>query len=178
MSSKACDSYSPHILLVNPWIHDFAAYDVWAKPYGLLSLAAVLRAKGVRVSYIDCLDRFHPRMAPADPSARHGRGPYLKTPIAKPRGLEKIARTYCRYGIRPEWLDADLAALEPPLDLILVTSLMTYWYPGVFETIGVLKARFPQVPLLLGGIYARLCSEHARAHSGADQVVTDRGESL
>jgi hypothetical protein len=21
---------TPHILLVNPWIHDFAAYDFWA----------------------------------------------------------------------------------------------------------------------------------------------------
>jgi radical SAM superfamily enzyme YgiQ (UPF0313 family) len=169
---------APHVLLVNPWIHDFAAYDVWAKPYGLLSLAAVLRSQGVKVSYIDCLDRFHPRMAPVDPSARHGRGPYLKTPLSKPKGLEKIARTYSRYGIRPEWLEADLAALVPPPDLILVTSLMTYWYPGVFEAIGVLKARFPKTPLVLGGIYARLCSEHARAHSGADQVVTDRGESL
>ena len=31
----------PHILLVNPWIHDFAAYDFWAKPLGLLTLAAL-----------------------------------------------------------------------------------------------------------------------------------------
>jgi radical SAM superfamily enzyme YgiQ (UPF0313 family) len=30
----------------------------------------------------------------------------------------------------------------------------------------------------LGGIYARLCADHARTHSGADRVVTDRGESL
>ena len=30
----------PHILLVNPWIHDFAAYDFWAKPLGLLTLGA------------------------------------------------------------------------------------------------------------------------------------------
>ena len=26
----------PRILLVNPWIHDFAAYDLWAKPLGLM----------------------------------------------------------------------------------------------------------------------------------------------
>ncbi|MGD2036453.1 MAG: B12-binding domain-containing radical SAM protein, partial [Desulfobacterales bacterium] len=51
----------PHILLVNPWIHDFAAYDFWAKPLGLLYLAALLRSHGLSVSYIDCLDRFHPR---------------------------------------------------------------------------------------------------------------------
>ena len=53
-------SHGPHILLVNPWIHDFAAYDVWAKPLGLLLLGGVLRAHGARVSYLNCLDRFHP----------------------------------------------------------------------------------------------------------------------
>ena len=80
---------APHILLVNPWIHDFAAYDFWAKPIGLLYLAAILRNHGCRVSYIDCLDRFHPQAPSSDPTARWGRGPYLKTPIAKPHGLEE-----------------------------------------------------------------------------------------
>jgi radical SAM superfamily enzyme YgiQ (UPF0313 family) len=168
---------APHILLINPWIHDFAAYDFWAKPYGLLSLAAVLMHHGLRVSYIDCLDRFHPQALPADPRDRNGRGPYRKRPIAHPPGLERIQRTYCRYGIEPEWFQADLTALDPP-DLILVTSLMTYWYPGVLETIRKAKAVYPGVPLVLGGIYARLCPDHARSASGADEVVVDRGESL
>ena len=168
---------APHILLVNPWIHDFAAYDFWAKPYGLLSLAAVLRDHGLRITYIDCLDRFHPKAPPIDPHARYGCGPYRKRSIAHPPGLEGIARTYSRYGIAPEWFQEDLAALDPP-DLILVTSLMTYWYPGVFETIQMLKTMYPEVPLVLGGIYARLCPEHARTRSGADGIVTDRGESV
>ena len=171
-------SHPPHVLLVNPWIHDFAAYDFWAKPYGLLRLAAILRHHGVRVSYIDCLDRFHPGMPAADPRARHGRGPYLKTPISKPAGLADIRRTYSRYGILPEWLRADLQALPSAPDLILVTSGMTYWYPGLFETVALLKAHWPGTPLVLGGIYARLCADHARAHSGADRVVTDDGRSL
>jgi radical SAM superfamily enzyme YgiQ (UPF0313 family) len=168
---------SPHVLLINPWIHDFAAYDFWAKPYGLLSLAAVLRFHGLQVSYIDCLDRFHPQARPCDPYARHGRGPYRKRAIAHPKGLEQIERAYSRYGIEPAWFRQDLDALVPP-DLILVTSLMTYWYPGVFETIRIIKEIHPKVPLVLGGIYARLCTDHARAFSGADEVVTDRGESL
>ncbi|RLC23795.1 MAG: B12-binding domain-containing radical SAM protein, partial [Deltaproteobacteria bacterium] len=52
---------TPNILLVNPWIHDFAAYDFWAKPLGLLSLASILRQHGFSITYIDCLDRFHPK---------------------------------------------------------------------------------------------------------------------
>jgi len=32
-------SMSKNILLINPWIYDFAAYDFWMKPLGLLTLA-------------------------------------------------------------------------------------------------------------------------------------------
>ena len=35
----------PKILLVNPPIYDFAAYDFWLKPYGMLSVAGFLRGK-------------------------------------------------------------------------------------------------------------------------------------
>lgn len=161
----------PHILLVNPWIHDFAAYDVWAKPLGLLILAAILRENGYGVSYIDCLDRFHPRGPQANPYARNGRGPYLKKRIRKPDGLEDVARHYCRYGIKESWFRGDLTAIKKP-DMILVTSMMTYWYPGVFDTIRVIKEIFPNIPLVLGGIYASLCFEHANRFSGADRVVT------
>ncbi len=171
------NSQGPHILLVNPWIHDFAAYDVWAKPLGLLLLGGVLRAHGARVSYLDCLNRFHPAIeARPSPPVRCGRGPYLKTIIPKPPGLDDIPRHFCRYGIAPERAAADLAALDPP-DLVLVTSLMTYWYPGVRETIAMVKAAYPQVPVVLGGIYATLCPGHARRTCGADRVVTGPGEA-
>lgn len=166
----------PHILLVNPWIHDFAAFDFWAKPMGLLTLAAILRQHGCRVSYIDCLDRFHPCAPPTDPRARNGRGAYLKTRLCNPPGLEDIPRQYSRYGIRPEWLRQDLAQIPPP-DLMLVSGIMTYWYPGVVETIAELKAAFPAVPVVLGGIYATLCPQHAKRSCGAEQVLTGAGES-
>ena len=114
----------PHILLVNPWIDDFAAYDVWAQPLGLLMLAGLLRRQGYRLSYLDCLDRFHPRAPRSDPFTRHGRGPYIKTPLPAPSGLEDIPRRYSRYGIRTAWLHDDLPRLAPP-DLILVTEAWT-----------------------------------------------------
>ena len=168
-------SDTPHILLINPWIHDFAAYDFWAKPIGLLSLASILRCHGFNISYIDCLDRFHPQATPTDPYARFGRGPYLKTRIPKHPGLADIPRHFSRYGIRKAWLKEDLLAIEPP-DLVLMTSMMTYWYPGVQETIAVVREIFPEVTIVLGGIYATLCREHARSHSGADRIETGAGE--
>ena len=165
----------PHILLVNPWIHDFAAYDFWAKPLGLLTLAGSLRDHNVSVSYMDCLDRFHPQAAPSDPSARWGRGPYLKSQITRPRGLEDVRRRFCRYGIKPHWLAEDLQSMPVP-DLILITSLMTYWYTGVQETVAVLREIFPEPPIILGGIYATLCTDHAHEHAGADDVFAGPAE--
>ncbi|WP_372678375.1 radical SAM protein [Desulfosarcina sp.] len=170
-------SHAPHILLVNPWVHDFAAYDFWAKPLGLLTLGAILRDHGARISYLDCLDRFHPfAKAGPLPPARCGRGPYLKTVIDKPPGLADIPRNYCRYGIPVDWFRNDLESLDPP-DLVLVTSMMTYWYPGVRETVEVVKSVFRGVPVVLGGVYATLCADHAGHSCGADRVVSGPGES-
>ena len=166
----------PHALLVNPWIHDFAAYDFWAKPMGLFVLAGLLRKSGWAVSVIDCLDRFHPKQPQNDPKKRYGRGPFHKTPIRKPGALADVKRHFSRYGIQPEWFAADLAEISRP-DLILVTSLMTYWYTGVRETISIIKKAWPDPPLILGGIYASLCTDHARANSGADRVTTGPGET-
>ena len=170
-------SHIPHILLVNPWIHDFAAYDFWAKPVGLLYLASILRDHGYFVSYIDCLDRFHKKTAKSDPGKRHGRGPYLKTTIPKPSKLNNIPRNYSRYGIKQQWFKEDLLSVQKP-DLILVTSFMTYWYPGLQETIRIIKSIYPNVPVILGGIYASLYANHALKYSGADTVITGQGEKI
>jgi radical SAM superfamily enzyme YgiQ (UPF0313 family) len=178
----------PHILLINPWIHDFAAYDFWAKPIGLLYLAAILRLHGFSISYIDCLDRFHPESERGRKKASYGeklgpmekkdgRGPYLKTLIPKPKGLENVPRNFSRYGIKPEWFVRDLSAIHRP-DLILVTSLMTYWYSGVKETIETVKTIFPDVPVICGGIYATLCHDHAVSNLNADHVVSGAGEQI
>ena len=177
----------PHILLINPWIHDFAAYDFWARPLGLLYLAAILRLHGFHVSYMDCLDRFHPESLKGKKEGvgsrfsaggkKDGRGPYVKTLIPKPKGLENVPRNFSRYGIKPEWFLHDLTKVSRP-DLILVTSLMTYWYSGVKETIETVKTIFPDVPVVCGGIYATLCHDHAVSNLGADQVVAGPGEEI
>jgi hypothetical protein len=165
---------APHILLINPWIHDFAAYDYWAKPLGLLMLGALLRMHGIRISYTDCLNRFHPRAKQNKNRAGDGRGHYLKTLLPKPAGLEDVRRNYSRYGIKTQWFIEDLKSVQRP-DLIFVTSMMTYWYPGVLETIRTLRSVFPRTPIILGGIYATLCTEHAEKIMGPDQIVCGSG---
>ena len=56
--------------------------------------------------------------------------------------------------------------------------MMTYWYPGVHATIKVLKSVYADTPIILGGVYATLCPDHARAHMGADRVVTGPAEEV
>jgi hypothetical protein len=40
----------PRVLLVNPPIYDFSAYDFWLKPYGMLWVAGFLRGRDVASS--------------------------------------------------------------------------------------------------------------------------------
>ena len=51
---------SKKILLVNPWIYDFTAFDLWLKPLGLLYLASHLLNQGYEVELLDCLNRLDP----------------------------------------------------------------------------------------------------------------------
>ncbi len=167
---------TPDIVLVNPWIHDFAAYDLWLKPVGLLSIATLLQEHGCNVHMIDCLDIEHPAMRHStdvkQPARKKtGKGHFYKTEIQKPEALQQFSRPYFRYGILPSVLEADLSVLPKP-DAFIVSSMMTYWYPGVQETIASLKRVHPEVPVLLGGVYATLCTSHAERISGADAVFS------
>jgi len=161
-----------NILLINPWIYDFAAYDFWAKPLGFLYLAALLRKNGFSIHYIDCLCS-DPALSPRKKES--GKGKFLKTKVEKPDCLKTIPKDYNRYGIPLEVIQGLLTGAPFP-DLILVTSTMTYWYPGVFEVIKQVKKTFPTTPVILGGIYATLCPEHAKANSGADLVISGGDE--
>jgi radical SAM superfamily enzyme YgiQ (UPF0313 family) len=159
---------SPHILLINPWITDFAAYNFWIKPHGLLSLASFLRDNGFKITFIDCLDSTVKRK-------KYGDGKFRKIEIEKPLPVRTIPRKYSQYGIPEEIFREKLSATEKP-DLIGITSGMTYWYPGVFKAIKIVREFFRKVPILLGGIYATLCYDHAVRYSEADVVFKGRGE--
>ena len=50
---------APRLLLLNPPIYDFSAYDFWLKPYGLLRVAGYLRRQA-ELHLFDYLDRLHP----------------------------------------------------------------------------------------------------------------------
>jgi radical SAM superfamily enzyme YgiQ (UPF0313 family) len=162
----------PTVLLINPWIYDFAAYDFWARPLGLLYIASILRENGFIVHLVDCLDSGAAENAG---HRKYGDGHFQKEQVEKPDALASIPRKYSRYGMSPDSFAAELLKLPHP-DVIMVGSMMTYWYPGVFHVITLVKDCFPGVPVILGGLYATLCHEHAVRYSGADVCIRGEGE--
>jgi len=157
---------SERALFIHPWIYDFAAYNLWMKPVGLLRVAALMREQGFEVRFIDCLG---PEIRKDD----FGCGKFKKQMIPKPKLLKDIPRAYYRYGVSPDWLKNYLRQMIVP-DTVLVGSVMTYWYPGVFDIISIVRKVWPDVTIVLGGIYADLCRGHALRYSGADQIWEER----
>jgi len=90
----------PKILLVNPPIYDFAAYDFWLKPYGMLTVAGYLRGKG-DFRLFDYLDRRHPFVLAQEKLAsdRWTRGRFYCENISRPAVLEVIPRHFRRFGL-------------------------------------------------------------------------------
>jgi radical SAM superfamily enzyme YgiQ (UPF0313 family) len=160
----------PRLAFINPWIYDYAAVNMWSKPLGLLQVAEFLSPYAQSLAWIDCMDDYHPGC--------YGVGKYTKVPVPVPDVLKDVPRRYGRYGISLERFREQLARALP-LDVILMTSIMTYWYPGVQEAVRICKELAPHTPVILGGLYARLNPEHARRHSGADIVYPHAaGEKL
>lgn len=165
-----------NILLINPWIYDFAAYDLWMKPLGLLYVAAFLEKFGYSVSFINCMERNHPALKRnREKKEKYDCGKFFAEEVEKPSSLKDVPRRYKRYGIPLPIFEEELSKIPPP-KLIGVTSGMTYWYPGVFEVIRRIKSFFPKALVVLGGIYATLCSKHAKKFSRADYIIEGRGE--
>ncbi len=149
------------ILLVNPWIYDFAAYNLWAQPLGLFKVAEFLSAFDVELSFIDCTDSFGSR--------HYSTGSYRSEIVPKPSVLVEVPRYYKRYGISIDDFAARLKS-KGHCDMVLMTSTMSYWYPGVQKAIEIIREEQGLLPIILGGIYATLYHEHASALSGADFV--------
>lgn len=155
---------------VNPPVFDFAYMDLWSKPLGLLFLLESLK-KDNEVALLDCIAQS------SLGEKSYGRTKTLKTEIEKPEVYKNIPRKYFHFGLQKEqivsWLEDKYGNGAP--DYILVTSAMTYWYLGVKWIISLLKEIYPEAKIVLGGIYASLCYNHA-LRLGADCVDSDRSE--
>ena len=146
------------LLLVNPPIYDFTAFDFWLRPYGLLRVGGRLRAH--ELTAFDYLVS-HKRDT-------FGRGRFDQQLVPKPAALADVPRRFYRFGRRREEF-LRLLSMQT-FDVVLVQTVMTYWYLGVREVIDDVRKLQPHAKIILGGVYATLCPDHARS-LGADQVL-------
>ena len=145
-------------LLVNPWIYDFAAYNFWIRPLGLYHVAEWLWERGVEPVLVDCLSPFD---AP---------GKFKRKEVERPEILKGVPRQFSRYGISPEEFLKRIHGAGP-IDVAFVTSIMSYWYPGVEYAIRLLRESLGDIKVVLGGVYTTLWTTHAQKRSGADLVL-------
>lgn len=145
------------VLLLNPWIVDVAAFNFWLRPLGLYILAEWLVERGAKVRLLDCLSPFK---AP---------GKFTHTPFKRELSPGPTPPHLKRYGIPTAEFQKRLE-LEA-FDAVLVTSAISYWYPGVLGAIGGVKAHNPKATVILGGVYPTLWPDHADIYSGADEVL-------
>jgi hypothetical protein len=136
------------ILLVNPPIYDFAAYDFWLKPYGLLSVAGYL-SSSIDFNLFDYLDRLHPSVVKqtALESDLWGRGRFYREKLPRPSPLEAVPRYFRRFGL-PRELFRDFLTTQEHCDFVLIQTMMTYWYPGVQEVIEDVRSTWPDAKII------------------------------
>lgn len=83
-------------------------------------------------------------------------------------GLLKISAYHKKKGDTVEYLRGEQIPYKKP-DKIYITSLFTWAWKPVHDATHFYKIKFPDVEVILGGIYASLLQDHARL-SDADEV--------
>lgn len=164
-------SNRPTALLINPPVYDFACYDLFFKPLGLLRLADWLKKSDWEIKVINCLDYKNPlstKTLGLPKRKKNGCGKFFRQTIEKPDAIKNIKRSYARYGILESEIRRQIQ--NSKADAVFITSLMTYWYPGLQEIINLIKIEMPKTPIFCGGIYASLLPEHCRS-LGADYII-------
>lgn len=98
-----------------------------------------------------------------------GRGSLYKEIIEKPPQLEFVPRRYGKYGI-PDFLFFQLLhEIEKP-DCVILSLPITYWYPAIEYLEQRIHDKWPDVDIVLGGLYPSLLPEHARSIKGISHV--------
>ena len=164
------------VLMINPPIYDFSAYDLWMKPLGFLVLADLFVKNGIDVFYFDFLDRTHPFYKEKGIKDRkYGCGKFYSIEIDKPEIYKNVPRKYKKFGL-PADLFIDFIDRLKNLDFIFITTGMTYWYLGLREVFDLCRKYAPSVPVIIGGIYSTFCYEHAKKSLNPDMIF--RGKNI
>jgi len=145
-------------LVINPWVSDFKLYDEWMHPLGLYFLISLLVYNGYEVRYFNCLERSRPLK-----HRRYNTGEFPSREIPKPPVYALLKRKYKLYG-QSETALADFLNTGQAPQVIFMGSAMTYWMPGLIETVRSVHHVFPKIPLVVGGISAQLIPQTLKSN--------------
>ena len=103
--------------------------------------------------------------------------PIARNPVIKhhelPIGLLKIGSYLKQEGVNVCIVNQSLKQEIPSgfsPDIILVSTLFTYYAPYVKKTIDDLRVKYPTIPLICGGIWASLAPDVCQEYTGCDYV--------
>lgn len=163
--SGNCTS-ADRILLVNaPVIESRYQWVRWNQPLDLLKIGTFLKTEiGCDVKLFDFMLPLGGRVA------RTANKPDSKIEIdSHTFSLWRYGKSNAEFS---SWLEELTTDWRPTQ--IWITSLTSYWWRGVSNTIARLKNRFNDVPIVLYGRYAQLEESHAKRNSFADVLIQDR----
>lgn len=88
-----------------------------------------------------------------------------------PIGLLKISSFLKDKNIKTEliYFNKDIEKEIP--DIIFITSVFTYWSKYVIDCSLYYKEKYPNIPIIIGGIYASLMPEHCKEKSKCDYII-------
>ncbi len=110
---------------------------------------------------------------PAFPVSRKSRNHSDLLPV----GLLKIGAYLKSIGVNTKLIRLDskldfkdeIISFDP--DLVMVTSVFTYWADDVKNAVSYSKKIVPDVPVIVGGIFASLLPEKCKDFTGCDYVI-------
>ncbi len=148
---------STRAFVVNPWVTDFKLYDEWMHPLGLYFLISLLEYNGFEVSFFNCLTRDS-----STKKKRFSTGDFGRREFPKPALYHAVKRQYKLYGQSQNAFEYFLSSSKRP-DVIFLGSHMTYWLPGLVETVRVIRLHYPEIPVVAGGTAVRLAPQVVRS---------------
>lgn len=153
------------ICFINPPIYDYALYDLFAVPLGILKTISLLKYLGANVYYLDALDKnfdssFFDKTAIKPTIKPNGTGKYWKKKIKPLKQLEFFDREFYRFGLDFDKI-IELIKEKGKFDVIVIASVFTYHYPSLQILIQKIKENIKDTITVLAGIYPKLMPKHA-----------------
>lgn len=155
------------LLLIQPPVEDFYATPFRAYPLGLIYVAAAPIRAGHEVVLLDAFRQGGSRTIPVPVKFKSLEEFY------KPgdRSPWRLFGHYRHFGLSFDEIGERAFALKP--DLIGVSTLFTAYHSTAMKVVEAVKARLPEVPVVMGGGHVTLCGEPSPLVHG---VVRGPGE--